>query len=279
MKLPKYLIGGILVVGVAGVTCTEVISQGHVGAVYDKFKNGVQDYTLDEGIHFVAPWQKVNEFPISVETVYMSADEKEGSDGNESIVVSCNDGSLDADLTFSYRFDVKDIPSVQRKYRGKTGKEIMDTVLRGQLRSWISEVTKDYSTMEVHLTQKEAVNAKLTQHLNKKAEKYGVKFENVSLAETRASAKVQKAIEKRQEISQEVEQQRLRLEKAEVAKQQAQLEADKKIIEAEGERKANEIKAQGLDSRILEQMKIEKWDGKLPISTDGNSIIDMRGNR
>lgn len=258
-------------------TCTTTIKQGHVGAVYDRFKKGIQSYTLSEGINIKAPWQSINEFPISIETVYMSKDTREGSPADESITISCNDGSLSADLTFSYRFKIEDVPKVQRQYRGKDGQEIMNSVLRGQLRSWISEVTKNYSTMEVHLTKKEVVNEKLTEHLNKKAEKYGVMFENVSLAETRASKEVQEAIEKRQQISQEVEQQRLQLEKAEIAKQAAQLEAERKIIQAEGEKKSNEIKAQGLDEKILREKYIEKWDGKLPQVMDSNSgiLIDL----
>jgi regulator of protease activity HflC (stomatin/prohibitin superfamily) len=256
-------------------TCTTTIKQGHVGAVYDRFQKGIQSYTLSEGINLKAPWQSVNEFPISIETVYMSKDEREGSKVDESIAISCKDGSLSADLTFSYRFRAEDVPKVQRQYRGKDGQQIMNNVLRGQLRSWISEVTKNYSTMEVHLTKKEVVNEKLTQHLNKKAEKYGVMFENVSLAETRASKEVQQAIEKRQQISQEVEQQRLQLEKAEIGKEAAQLEAERKIIQAEGEKKANAIKAQGLDDRILREMYIKKWNGKLPQVIDSKSGVLM----
>lgn len=275
-KLIAMLSVGLVTIGIAGFGCTTVVKQGHVGAVYDRMAKGVQDYTLSEGLHFVAPWQKINQFPVSIETVYMSADEREGSENNESITVSCQDGSLNADLAFSYRFDSKDIPEIQRKYRGKDGDYIMNNVLRGQLRTWVSEVTKDYTTMEVHLTKKNEVNDKLTAHLNKKAEKYGVIFENVSLAETRATSEVQRAIEKRQQISQEVEQQKLELEKSEIAKQKAQLDADRKLIEAKGERQANEEKAKGLDSRILEQMKIEKWNGQLPTSTSGQSIIDLR---
>lgn len=278
MKKTKLIVLGIATTGllvIGGLTCTTTIKQGYVGAVYDKLEKGIQPYTLSEGLNFKTPWQKVNQFPISVETIYMSKDSNEGSKGDESVNVSCKDGSLNADLTYSYRFKIEDIPTIQKKYRGKDGKEIMNTVLRGQLRSWISEVTKNYSTMEVHLTKKEEVNEKLTEHLNKKSEKYGVTFENVSLAETRASAKVQEAIEKRQQISQEVEQQKLQLEKAEVAKQAAELEAQKKIIEAEGEKKANEIKAQGLDDRILEQMKIEKWDGKYPQVVGGNAVTSL----
>lgn len=276
MKL-RYLAIPVVIAGaIAFPFVTVNVPQGHVGAVYDKMEKGVQKYTLSEGFHFKAPWQKVNAFPTSIETVYMSADKREGSKENEEITVGCNDGSLKADLTFSYRFNAEDVPSVQRNYRGKSGEEIMNGVLRGQLRTWVSEVTKNYSTMEVHLTKKDEVNNKLTQYLNTKAEKYGVTFENVSLAETRPSAEVQQAIERRQQIAQELEQQKLSLEKAEVAKEQEKLEQEKALIKAEGERKANEAKAKGLDERILRQMAIEKWDGKLPTVTDGQSIINLK---
>lgn len=276
MKIAKVLVPVVVAGAILMPTCTTVIKQGHVGAVYDKMEKGVQDEVLSEGFHFKAPWQRINEFPTSIETVYMSADEREGSKENEEITVGCNDGSLKADLTFSYRFRAEDVPEVQRNYRGKSGEEIMNTVLRGQLRTWVGEVTKNYSTMEVHLTKKDEINTKLTEYLNKKSEKYGVTFENVSLAETRPSTEVQQAIEKRQQIAQELEQQKLSLEKAEVAKEQAQLEAEKKLIEAEGERKANEELSKGLTDKILEQMAIEKWNGQLPTVTDGQSIINLK---
>lgn len=276
MKL-RYLAIPIIIAGaIAFPSCTVNVPQGHVGAVYDKMEKGVQDYTLSEGFHFKTPWQKVNAFPTSIETVYMSADKREGSKENEEITVGCSDGSLKADLTFSYRFNAEDVPSVQRNYRGKSGEDIMNGVLRGQLRTWVSEVTKNYSTMEVHLTKKDEVNNKLTDYLNEKADKYGVTFENVSLAETRPSAEVQQAIERRQQIAQELEQQKLSLEKAEVAKQEEQLKQEKALIRAEGERKANEEKAKGLDERILKQMAIEKWNGVLPQVTDGNAIVNLK---
>ena len=101
-------------------------------------------------------------------------------------------------------------------------------------------------------------------------------FENVSLAETRPSAEVQQAIERRQQIAQELEQQKLSLEKAEIAKKEEQLKQEKALIQAEGERKANEERAKGLDEKILKQMAIEKWDGKLPTVTDGQAIISLK---
>ena len=275
MKL-RYLAIPIVIAGALTTPfCTTIVPTGHVGAVYDKLEKGVQNYTLSEGFHFKAPWQKIKSFPVSIETVYMSADDREGSEADDSVTVSCSDGSLNADLTFSYRFDAEDVPAIQKKYRGKDGKYIMNSVLRGQLRTWVSEVTKNYTTMEVHLTNTAEVNSKLTEYLNKKALKYGVTFENVSLAETRASNDVQRAIEKRQQIAQELEQQKLSLEKAEVEKKEEQLKQEKALIQAEGERKANEEKAKGLNDKILKQMMIEKWNGELPKVTDGDAIISL----
>ena len=277
MKL-RYLAIPVVVAGIVMMPfCTTVVPAGHVGAVYDKMQKGVQNYTLSEGFHFKAPWQKVNDFPTSIETIYMSADKREGSEENEEINVGCADGSLKADLTFSYRFKAEDVPSVQRNYRGKDGEEIMNSVLRGQLRTWVGEVTKNFTTMEVHLSKKDEINTKLTEYLNKKAKKYGVTFENVSLVDTRPTAEVQRAIERRQQISQELEQQKLSLEKAEVAKKEEQLKQEKALIQAEGERKANEEKAKGLSDKVLKQMIIEKWDGKLSVvsGSNANPIIDI----
>ena len=171
MKL-RYLAIPIVIAGIVIFpSVTTIVPAGHVGAVYDKMQKGVQDYTLSEGFHFKAPWQKVKEFPTSIETIYMSADEREGSKENEEINVGCSDGSLKADLTFSYRFRAEDVPSVQKNYRGKDGEEIMNSVLRGQLRTWVGEVTKNFTTMEVHLSKKDEINTKLTEYLNKKAKK------------------------------------------------------------------------------------------------------------
>ena len=275
--MKKLLVIPVVVIGLIGATLfTEIVPTGHVGVVYDKLQKGVQDEVLSEGIHLVSPFQKIENFTVAIETVYMSKDEREGSDEDESINIVCKDGSLNADLTFNYRFNAEDTPKVLRKYRGKNGKEIMNTVLRGQLRTWISEVTKNYSTIEVHMDKREEINTNLTKYLNEKGEKYGVVFENVSIAETRVSANIQSAIEKRQQIAQELEQQKLNLEKAEIAKKEEQLKQEQALIRAKGERQANEERAKGLSQNVLKEMAIEKWDGKLPQSTGGASILDLR---
>ena len=254
-------------------SCTTVIPAGYVGAVYDKLEHGVQDEVLTEGFHLKSPFEKVKDFPISIETIYMSKDDREGSEDDESINIACKDGSVNADLTFSYRYEADKVPSLQRKYRGRDGNEIVDTVLRGQLRTWVSEVTKNYTTIEVYMDKREEVNSKLVDYFNKRGEKYGIRFENVSLAEARVTKEVQLAMEKRQKISQELEQQKMNLKKAEIAKEEEKLKQEKAFIKAQGERKANEEKAKGLTETVLKEKAIEKWDGKLPQSTNGGTLL------
>lgn len=254
-------------------SCTTVIPAGYVGAVYDKLEHGVQDEVLTEGFHLKSPFEKVKDFPISIETIYMSKDDREGSEDDESINIACKDGSVNADLTFSYRYEADKVPSLQRKYRGRDGNEIVDTVLRGQLRTWVSEVTKNYTTIEVYMDKREEVNSKLVDYFNKRGEKYGIRFENVSLAEARVTKEVQLAMEKRQKISQELEQQKMNLKKAEIAKEEEKLKQEKAFIKAQGERKANEEKAKGLNDAILKEKAIEKWNGELPKATNGSSIL------
>lgn len=269
MSLKTKVIGVGVVGAIALVACTEVIPQGHVGVVYDKTRGGIQEQVLTEGLNFVPPWAKVNEFATSTETVYMSADKRDGSKENEEISIGCNDGSLKADLSFKYHFNSEDAPKVQKKFRGKDGEKIVYD-LRGQMRGWITEVTKNYSTMDAHLVKKDEINNKLIEHFNKKADKYGITFEEVTIMDTRPSKEVTKAIEKRQKIAQELEQQKLSLEKTEIAKKQAELEADRKLIVANGDKKANEARTAGLTDAVLKEKAIERWNGQLPQVTSDN---------
>ena len=47
-------------------------------------------------------------------------------------------------------------------------------------------------------------------------------------------------------------------------------EAKKILIAAEAEKKANELRTQALTPAILQQMWIEKWNGKLPVTMAGS---------
>ena len=57
---------------------------------------------------------------------------------------------------------------------------------------------------------------------------------------------------------------------------QAEADAKAKILSAEAEAKANELLEKSLTDKILQEMYIDKWDGKLPqVVTDGETIFQI----
>jgi len=56
----------------------------------------------------------------------------------------------------------------------------------------------------------------------------------------------------------------------------AEADAKAKIVSAEAEAKANELLERSLTDKILQEMYLDKWDGKLPqVVTDGNTIFQI----
>jgi regulator of protease activity HflC (stomatin/prohibitin superfamily) len=51
----------------------------------------------------------------------------------------------------------------------------------------------------------------------------------------------------------------------------AKADAEAKVVQAEAEAKANDLLEKSLNEKILRQMYIEKWDGKLPSTVAGDS--------
>lgn len=63
---------------------------------------------------------------------------------------------------------------------------------------------------------------------------------------------------------------------AKVKLTQAQAEADALLIESNAEAEANKVLEESITDKILEQKKIEKWDGKLPrVMGDNDIMLDL----
>ena len=56
----------------------------------------------------------------------------------------------------------------------------------------------------------------------------------------------------------------------------AEADAKAKIVSAEATAKANDLLEKSLTDKILQEMYINKWDGKLPqVVTDGDTIFQI----
>lgn len=261
-----------LVVGVSaicGVKSAHKIKPGYVGIIYS-LNGGIKDEVLTQGLRFVLPWEKVKQYSVSTEQGYLSKDQKEGSEGDDSFNVPTSDGkTVNVDLEYSYHFDSEKLPETYVRFKGQDGKTIEETFIRGKLKTWASEVSSTFSVMDIYGEKRTELNKALSDHINPLFEEYGIVIDAVNFSRIDLDSQTAEAIQTRINKQQEVETAKLEAEKATI-------DAQTKITQAEAEAKANEIKTQAIDNKILQQQFIEKWNGSLPtvVGSEGN-IMDI----
>ena len=260
------VIAAIVVVG-GGIflaASTAKIKNGHVGVIYS-IQGGVQDEVLTQGWKFVGPTKKVIQYSIRTQQLYMSKDEMEGSQEDESLNVGTQGGTVNIDFEMSYSFNPETVANVYRKYGGLSGKEIVDTIVRGRIRGLVNEITSQYTVAEVYIDKRQEVNEKITEHLRENLKEVGINVERASLPDVRPDASVLAALTERSKVAQELENEKQRQEKikleAESKKIQAQGEADAMLIKTQAEAEANKILSESLTDNVLKQMELEKWNG------------------
>ena len=242
------------------IFCVEKIPRGCVGSVYS-ISGGTSEKVLTEGWKLKAPHEKVTEYSVATEQLLMTKKDTKESQGNESFNATCKDGVLNVDLEMSYHFEAEDIPEIAQRYRGLSGEEIVNTRIKSKVRTYVNEVTSEYTVLEAYMDKKSELNTALTAHLQKKLEPYGIVVESATLPRTEPDKAIKQAITERSKKAQEVEAAKQEQEKqkilAETKKIEAQGEAEAAIERARGEAEANEIVSKSLTENLLKQMELE----------------------
>lgn len=139
----------VIAVLVCVVKCVEKIPVGYEAVVYN-ISGGVSGETLDTGWHVVSPMKQVKNFTISNEQIILSKDSREGSEGDDSFKVSTSD---DAMLAISFRCHTDSIRKhlwIHIKFKGMDGEAIVNNRVKTVLKSKVSEVTTNYSMMDIY---------------------------------------------------------------------------------------------------------------------------------
>lgn len=262
-KIGGVILALVIIVGIiCCALCLERIPTGYVGVVYS-MNGGVQDEILTQGFHLVAPTKHVKEFTIGNEQLVLSQDERDGSETDESFLVSTADNAnISISFQMSYRFKQDEVTDTYKKFRGMDGEQIVNSRVRTVLKAKISEVTTDYTMMDIYSGDRGKINDELTEFLNKElGEEFGIEVMDASIIDVHPDAQLQKTINDRVTAMQKKQQAEAEQETIKVQNQtrllEAQAEADAKKIEAEGEAEANRIIAASITDGLLKKMEME----------------------
>lgn len=213
--------------GIFTISHIKIIGTGKVGITYT-YAKGVKDELLKPGAHFIPPMEYMKEFSTSNEILVLSKDSRDGSKDDDSFkVATSDDASIAISFQMTYRYIEDQVIDTYKKFKGMDGEDIVENRVKTVLKSKISEVTTDYSMMDIYSGNRAQLNEAITEYLNKDfSQKYGIEVLDASIIDVHPDKKLKKAIDNRVTALQEKQQAQAEQEKVKVQKQTEQLQAE-----------------------------------------------------
>lgn len=264
------------------LSCITSVPTGNTGVVVTFGR--VEDYTLDSGIHFVAPWQSVKKMDNKTQ-IY-------------NIELSCFSSDIQ-EVTIKYAVNYSiDKEHAQTIYK-TIGENYVTTVMEPKVQEAVKGVVAKY-TAEQLIGQRGTLSAQVEEVLRASLADYHINVVSTSLSDIDFTDSFTNAVEAKQVAEQnklraKTEQEQAIIEANAAADKQrikAQADADAAILAAEADKKVQQINADAAEyagqkeaailSNIGEQLTkypglreyyyFQAWDGKLPVTSIGDGV-------
>ena len=239
-----------------------------VGIKYSAF-TGTSENTVQEGIHMKNLFDKVYNISTEVQTVSVAGVTSQTKDAQY----------VASQLDVKYRVNPTNAYVVFKQFR--TLKNLSDQMIAPTVQRVLELVTVKYNVIDILGEERGAVYQELEKSLAEEFDKYGIQFWSISIVDMDAGDAIENAITAEAVAKKAVETAEQELRKAQTeAKQKsvqaqadqdaARISAETRIIQAEAEKKSNELVTQSLTRELLERQWISKWNGAVPVYYGGS---------
>lgn len=243
MKNTVLVIASILTL----ISCTR-IDAGHEGILIKQYGSGkgVQDVSLVTGRVWYNPFtEDVEQYPTFIKTLDYQPFSVNAKDGSE----------FNVDPTISFNVTQGNSPKIFRKYR-KGIDEVSTTTIFNYVKDAFRLQMNKYTTDEI-VSNREKFEDDVQKTLAKVLENEGFHLEQLTSG-LKYPQTIVDAVNSKNKAVQEA----MRVENE---LRVAEAQAKKLIVQAEAEKKANELKQQSLTPLLIQQQFIEKWNGSTPL--------------
>lgn len=268
MNKGKVIVGVVIVAALIGgvytVASMKKVDTGNVGVVYS-MSNGVQKETLSAGYHFINPFLKVKEFPISQQQLVLSnnvADYNQKEHADWHVDAPANGGMVKLNMTVNYNFISERVIDLYERFKGMDGEAIIDNMVQNQIIAYIKEVTPDFSVMDIYSTKRSEVSAAITEYLNEKlAKEYGINITSALIIDVQLDQALMEKIQAKEQAKQDAEKAELdkatAIAQADTDKVKAEAAAAVEIEKAKGEAEANRLISQSITPELIKMKEAE----------------------
>ena len=243
---------GVTVLAIAAVLLLAVFSVRVVGVgevgVISTF--GVVDSTARQpGLLLKAPWQNLQQLSIRTQEFTMSSAQEQGAriGSDDTVRTLTSEGlTVGLDMTVWYRLSPQEAPELYRTI----GPDFRGIIIRPAIRNAIRDVVAQYTAESLYTVGRATVAEAVLASLQADLEPRGIDLERVLLRDVSLPPVIQQAIESKLAAEQAIQERTFRV-------QEAEQEARRKVAEAEGQRRSQELINQTLTPEYLQYLYIQ----------------------
>ena len=259
MNTARLVVIGIILLIIIGIVATasvKIVDAGHRGVLLHWNAVDLDNPPLDEGLHFVVPFQD-EVVDIEVRTLKYEKETRSASKDLQTVETT---------VTVNYHPDRE---SVHRLYKN-LGLDYENRVIQPAIEETVKQVTANYNAEEL-ITKRPLVKQDIESSIRERLTNFEIVTEVISITDFEFSPLFAQAIESKVEAEQKALKAENDLLRIEVEAKQREANAigvaNANIAEAKGEAEAIAIinKALAENPNYLEWLKTQAWDGKLPL--------------
>ena len=253
-----------------------VVPAGNVGVIFNVF-GGVQDDELGEGFHIVLPvLQQVTLYDVRQQELTLA-----GDTGDQVTARSSEGLEITVDATVLYQVD----PRNAARLHQDIGPSYEPIRVRPEVRSQIRDAIGQYQAADLISVQRTELQRAVEQSLADALDDDNVLVLAVLMRDIRIPTSITNAIEEKQAAEQQVEVEENRRRQAEISAQrrviEAQGERDAAIARAEGEAEALRLRGESIraNPEIIDLEVAQRLAPSIQtimIPSDNNFLLDVR---
>jgi len=255
-KAVGLVIVALIIIGVIAAQSVMIVDAGHRGVLLHWSAVDVSVAPLDEGLHFVVPFQDqvVN---MEVRTLKFV---KATSSASQDLQ------NVSTEVTVNYHPSPESVNTLYKE----VGLDYQNRIIAPAVEEVVKQVTANYNAEEL-ITKRPLVKSDIETEIGIRLNVYNIVTEVISITDFQFSTLFSSAIESKVEAEQKAQKAENDLVRIQVEAQQrealAKGVAAANIAEAEGEAEAIRVINAALSQNpyYLEWLKTQAWDGKLPL--------------
>ena len=246
----------LIIIGVVASSSVKIVDAGNRGILTHWNAVDLTNPPLDEGIHFVIPFQD-DVVQMEVRTLKYDTSTRSASQDLQTVQTT---------VTVNYHPDTERVHFLYKEI----GLSYESRVIQPAIDETVKQVSANYNAEEL-ITKRPLVKADIENAIRDRLNQFYIETEVISITDFEFSPLFAKAIESKVEAEQKAQKAENDLIRIEVEARQLEAQAvglaAANIAEAQGEAEAISIINQALSNNpfYLEWLKTQAWDGKLPL--------------